>query len=214
MTAKGTARTQVSWSWCGAHSFTCRVCNRPLPQHAPEQPVRSLRLAPQWWVNTGGGGSCSMAKGSPGSQITNKYKLMTQLSRPIRLHKRKITGLFGPNDIRLIYQYSLRDTGEITTRIRLFHTPSRQLEALGHRGQPASEHGPERKLLGPGRWGGGYRGLCAGQLELGSELRFCHTGMGTTPGAQLLHIRKSTCAPNTARHSGTQSVLKPHKPMR
>lgn len=112
--------------------------NAPPPTFTPEQPVQALRLAPQWWVSRGGGGSRSMdKKGGPGSRITNKHKLMAQLPRPIRLHNRKITGLFGPNDIRLIYQYSLRDTGEITTGIRLSHTPSRQLASLGHRGQPA-----------------------------------------------------------------------------
>lgn len=40
-----------------------------------------------------------LARASPGSP-SHKHKLVTQSWKPIRLHNRKITGLFGSNNIR------------------------------------------------------------------------------------------------------------------
>ena len=53
-------------------------------------------------------------KGQPRESDSKQKETNDTLSRLIRPHNRKITGLFGPNNIRLIYQYSLCDSGETT----------------------------------------------------------------------------------------------------
>jgi hypothetical protein len=54
-----------------------------------------------------------LTRASLGNQITTN-KLITHLLKMARLHNKNIKGLFSPNNIRLIYQYSLSVPGETT----------------------------------------------------------------------------------------------------
>lgn len=118
----------------------------------------------------------------------DKHKLMTQLLRPIRLHNRKITGLFGPNNIRLIYQYSLCGAAETTARMRASCTHLKcNWNLLATEACHASKLELGSKLCSP-CWVRRYRGaacqLTGMHVGQNSEI-LCDMGIGTDPSAQL-----------------------------